>query len=259
MAGKGIYVATHKDNSIYYRVSINRNGKHISLGSFDTKKEAISCYKEAELILSDPSIKPDDYNDKYNISFNKFVVLVNFRDTGIYFPNPIYLRNNYFEYYLSKECVLKFDRDDMFYYSKHKIMKRGSHLFVSEYGMQVNINERYNILPYSVLGKDYIFINNDLFDYRYSNIKIIKKYNGVKELIKGQKKTYISRIHINGYTKIGEYESEIEAAIAYNKAIDVLTKYKTHKFLQNNPDISAKEYAEIYSRIKISPKIKPLR
>ena len=33
-------------------------------------------------------------------------------------------------YYYSKSCHFKFDVDDLFYYSNHKIMKRGSHLFV---------------------------------------------------------------------------------------------------------------------------------
>ena len=34
-------------------------------------------------------------------------------------------------YYLSPSHVLKFDPDDLFYYSSHKIMRRGNHYFVA--------------------------------------------------------------------------------------------------------------------------------
>ena len=55
------------------------------------------------------------------------------------------MRVNFFNYYLSQDDVLIFDVDDLFYYSNHSIMRRGSHLFVAEYGMQTNIASRYGI------------------------------------------------------------------------------------------------------------------
>lgn len=37
-------------------------------------------------------------------------------------------------------------------------MRRGGHLFVADYGMQVNILNRYGIKNYAVKDKDYIFV-----------------------------------------------------------------------------------------------------
>ena len=51
-------------------------------------------------------------------------------------------------------------------------MKRGGHLFVADYGMQINIMSRYGIKNYAVLGKDYRFINEDTYDY---NVKVSYK------------------------------------------------------------------------------------
>ena len=52
-------------------------------------------------------------------------------------------------------------------------------------------------------------------------------------------------------------DTEKEAAIAYNKAADILIKNGFKKaFMQNYiDDCSNKEYAEIYSRVKISDTI----
>ena len=90
-----------------------------------------------------------------SLPFEKVVILINYRDNNIYIKNPIYLFNNYFVYYLNQSTILKFDKDDLFYYSSHKIQYRGGHLFVSDYGMQYNILNRYGIKPYAVKGKDY--------------------------------------------------------------------------------------------------------
>lgn len=255
MDTKGIYKAQKTNGDIYYRVSVNRYGKHISLGSFSSSEYASLCYKEANDILSG-NVSISDYNDSFNISFEKFVVLINLRDNRIYFSNPIYLKTNYFLYYLDPDTILKFDKDDLFFYSRHKIMKRGNHLFYSEYGMQVNLNERYGIMSYAVLGRDFLFKNEDVFDYRYSNIEIINRYYGVSKITVNGIDKFIAKIHINGYLKLGEYSTETEAAIAYNKAIDMLSKNNTKEYRQNDPGISPKDYATIYSNIKISDKIR---
>ena len=44
---KGVFPATKKDGTIYYRTSINYSGKHISLGSFASEEMAHLAYKEA--------------------------------------------------------------------------------------------------------------------------------------------------------------------------------------------------------------------
>lgn len=135
-------------------------------------------------------------------------MLLNFRNNGIYFKNPIYLRNGYFSYYLSRIEELKFDVDDLFYYSSRKIQKRQGHLFVSDYGMQYSILSRYGIRPYAVAGRDYQFVNGDNSDFRYSNIVIVNRYHGVLRFLKNRLPRYRAVIHINGNYQIGSYSSE---------------------------------------------------
>ena len=71
------------------------------------------------------------------------------------------------------------------------------------------------------------------------------------------KKQYKATIHIRSNYVIGIYKTEKEAAIAYNKAADILTKNGFDRnFFQNYIDgMSNKEYAEIYSQVKISDTI----
>ena len=100
----------------------------------------------------------------------------------MYISTPIYMRKNYFSYYLSINQELKFDIDDLFYYSSHKIMQRKGHLFVNDYGMQVTIQSRYGIKSHAVEGRDYQFVNGDPNDFRYSNLLIINHYHGVSRI-----------------------------------------------------------------------------
>ena len=120
--------------------------------------------------------------------------------------------------------------------------------------MQYSILGRYGIKPYSVANRDYMFANGDVTDYRYANIIVINRYHGVIEQQKNGMKQYLAIIHINGNYKIGTYSSEEKAAIAYNKAVDLAKAHGIQKdFLENYVDtISAKEYADIYSKLKLS-------
>lgn len=257
----GVYPATKKDGTTYYRASLTHNRKHISLGSFSTAGEAHAAYLDADKLLRNSTLSIEDYSKESTpLSFEKWVCLVNLRDNRIYTHTPIYLRPNFFYYYLSKKVVLKFDIDDLFYYSSHKIMKRGEHLFVSDYGMQVNILNRYGIKNYGVCGKDYRFINGDSTDFRYENIEIINRFFGVSRVEENGKYLYRTKIHINGDYLVGTYETETEAAIAYNKAIDYVKKAGVNKnFTPNFIDsVSASVYADIYSTLKISPKLEHL-
>lgn len=279
----GVYQAFKKDGSIYYRASITYRNKHISLGSYATEMIAHYAYIEATDILVNGKFDIDDYaigskdlysfknvsvNDKQFpkesypsnrcLSFHKWVVLMNYRNNGIYFKNPIYLKNKYFEYYFDTNLVLKFDIDDLFYYSHHKIMKRGGHLFVSDYGMQVTILSRYGVKNFAVAGRDYRFVNGDNTDYRYTNIEIINKYYGVTKLIVKGKPIYVTKILINGDYIIGKYRSEAEAAIAYNKAAKILNNKGLKKDFQLNyvTEIDEIEYARLFNMVKISKKIR---
>ncbi len=255
----GVFSATKKDGTTYYRASLTYKNKHISLGSYDTAVIANKAYLEALELLTNSSISIDNYSSKNTLLFEKWVSLVNFRDNGLYLANPIYIRPKFFYYYLSPNDVYTFDTDDLFYYSSHKIMKRGGHLFVSDYGMQTNIQNRYGIKSYGVCGRDYRFINGNDHDYRYENIEIINRYNGVTKIHKKGMPFYQAKLHINGDYLIGTYETEIEAAIAYNKAIDVVKKAGCNKnYTPNFLELSSSQYANIYNALPISKKIMEL-
>jgi hypothetical protein len=136
-------------------------------------------------------------------------------------------------------------------------MKRGGHLFVSDYGMQVNILSRYGIKNYAVAGKDYLFVNGDNLDYSYQNIEIVNPYHGVTKVIKKGIPYYIAKIHINGDYLIGKYRSETDAAIAYNKAVLIL---KNNGLIRNYPQnyiegINEITYASIFQKLRISKKL----
>lgn len=254
----GVYTATKKDGTIYYRASLTYRRKHISLGSFPDIQTASKVYSDSSRILSDTHITLFDSALFPLLSYEKFIVLLNFRDNGIYFATPIYLKNQYFEYHLSKDEILKFDRDDLFFYASHKIQKKGGYLFVSDYGSQYSILSRYGIHPFSVLGRDYFMVNGDVLDFRYSNIRIINNYIGVQQITTpGGKNVYRAKIHINGDFIIGTYETETEAAVAYNKAAHQLQKNGFEKdFIKNYiVSLNKSQYESIYNTVSISKKI----
>ena len=258
----GVYVIQKKNGSPLYRASITHAGKHISLGSFADEQTAHRAYLEASSLFAtmQPTSTLLEYykEDMHTLPFEKWVVLLNFRDNGIYIKTPIYLGKRFFTYYYDKTRQFKFDVDDLFYYSNHKIMKRGNHLFVADYGMQVNILSRYGIKNYAVLGRDYRFVNGDDTDYRYGNVEIINHYHGVTKQIKKGREVYVTRIHVNGNYIVGRYSTEKEAAIAYNRAAAILAERGVIKNYPQNyiEGISDIEYASIYTKVRISAKIR---
>ena len=253
----GVYATSLKDGTPSYRASITYRGKHISLGSFGAKSTAAKVYKEALSVLSSDKKDISSYKKTMAIPFEKYVSLINYRDKGMYIANPIYLEKKYFLYYISPEIAYKFDIEDLFYYSSHKIMKRGSHLFVADYGSQLSVLQRYGIKSYSVIGRDYRFANDDPYDLRYENIIILNRYHGVRQFAEKGFVKYKTVIHIRSNYVVGKYASEAEAAIAYNKAADILTKNGIKRnFIQNYvEEVSASQYADIYLKVKISDKI----
>lgn len=254
----GVYEAVKKNGEIYYRASITYKEKHISLGSSSTAKEANLAYETAVDILRTYRYEIDDYKPEFHLSFDKWVILINLRDNGIYFRNPIYLKKNYFIYYINRKFLLKFDVDDLFYYANHRIIQRGGYLYVSDYGMQTNLLTRYGIKNFAVPGRDYIFVNGDSSDYRYGNIEVINRYYGVQKSIQRGKPIYTTKIHINGDYIIGRYSTENEAAIAYNKAARILRDRGVAKNYPENyiNDIGEIEYARIYNHVRISKRIR---
>lgn len=257
MSLPGVYETTLKDGTASFRASITHKKKHISLGSFPEEKTAHEAYLLAFSVLSEETTGILDYKQSFPLSFDKWVILINFRDNGIYFPTPIYLMKTYFIYYLEPELELKFDLEDLFYYASHKIMRRSGHLFLADYGMQVTLPSRYGIKSYAVPGKDYQFINGDSYDFRYENIKILNTYHGVSLIHEKNTIKYRARIHIRSYYLIGYYDSAVEAAVAYNKAVDALKKRYPRKNYELNyiAELKASDYADLYKQVKISDKI----
>jgi hypothetical protein len=242
----GVFKAVKKNGDVYYRASVTYKNKHISLGSYPSEDDANRAYLVAGEILQASKSEIDDYTNEHILDLDKWVILINLRDNGMYFKNPIYLKKRYFIYYINRKILLKFDIDDLFYYAHHKIMKRGGHLFVSDYGMQVTILSRYGIKNYAVPGRDYRFANGDTSDYRYGNIEIINRYHGV------------TKLHINGDYIIGRYATDIEAAIAYNKAARLINEKGITKDFPENyiNEIDEIEYARIYHAVRISKKLR---
>ena len=253
----GVYIDEKKNGDKNYRASITLDGKHVSLGSYDNEIQAAAAFSLAKEILKDNSYSCYNYSESSPLKFDKYISLINLRDNKLYFSNPIYIRKRYFSYFYSPFEELKFDMDDLFYFSQHKIMCRGNHYFVSEYGMQTSIKERFGIRSFSVEGRDFLFVNSDSLDFRRENIKIINRYMGVYKTTKKLRTVYKAVIHVKSNYVIGTYPTENEAAIAYNKAADIITKNGCKKeFIQNYiDDLSGKEYAEIYTKVKISETI----
>ena len=268
----GVYETTKKDGTVYYRSSVTYKGRHISLGSFENAQSAHLAYRQAQSILdADSPVHIDTLSQFYqtepealkkaqkniakfdNLPFEKAICLLNFRDNQIYFSSPIYLKKSFFYYYLTPDITLLFDKEDLFFYSSHRIMKRGGHLFVAEYGMQTSVLSRYGIRSYAVKDRDYRFLNGDAHDLRYANIEIINPYFCVFRTGTLGGYTYQVKIHINGDLQIGMYKDEKTAAIAYNKAADFCHQYGIVKNFPVNyiESLSAREYAEIYSAITL--------
>ncbi|NLZ82199.1 MAG: hypothetical protein GX915_00875, partial [Clostridiales bacterium] len=67
---------------------------------------------------------------------------------------------------------------------------------------------------------------------------------------------YLTKVHINGYYIIGRYHTEIEAAIAYNKAILLLTNKGFPKDFPMNyiEKLDEIAYASMFQKVRISKK-----
>ena len=254
---KGVFMAKKKNGDIYYRCSITRGGKKVSLGSYGTEDEAAAAYHAAVRLYDDYGITLLNLPSHHApLSFDKAVTILNHRDNKIYIKTPIYLRQGYFSYFLKDFGELKFDNDDLFYYSSHRILLHDGHLYVNDFGMQYGILARFGIKNFAVAGRDYRFANGDNLDFRYQNIVVINRYHGVQKADRRGQVFYETRIHLNGDYLIGRFENDSVAAVAYNKAADAARDAGIDKNFPQNyvVDFSAEEYARTYRAITLPEK-----
>ena len=215
----GVYEARKKNGEIYYRASFTYKNKHISLGSSSDEASCHAMYNEACEITGNSSEHWIDTESR-TTSYNDSITLP-----------------------LSKYISLINFRD----------MSRVGYYFVNDYGMQTSILSRFGVRSHSVKGRDYVFKNGDTHNYRYENIQVINRYNGVTQFSKNGRIMYRTKIHINGDYILGEFLSENEAAVAYNKAIDMLSGLINIAYTPNYIEgISSVEYASLYHNIILS-------
>ena len=91
MSQSGVFEARKKNGEVYYRSSMTYRNKHISLGSYPTMEIAGNAYSYARRLIKS-TLGVDDYTDSCPLSYEKFIVLINFRDNRVYIKNPIYLQ-----------------------------------------------------------------------------------------------------------------------------------------------------------------------
>ncbi len=236
-----------------FRVYFLYQRHKIYLGSFPSLEDANRILQEAEALMYLPA-GPPNFLD-ISLNYKKVVCLCNLRDYSKFIKNPIYLFPTYFTYYLSKDIILLFDLKDLFFFSTYKIYKRGSYLYTQDHISQQNILSRFGIQNHSILGKDYYFKNHNPYDFRRENLIIINPYKGVTKKEKGNQTIFVTTIYTTKTIVLGHYSSQIEAAIAYNKGIDLLQAHGIEKdFVPNEiPFLTKSEYEQIYAQISISP------
>lgn len=253
----GIYETKLRDGSPSFRVSFYHEKKHIAIGSYPSEKDAQDALDEALRFYADSSITIENFSQNiFFISPDKAVSILNHRDNGVYFKTPIYLKQGYFLYFLKGKGAIKFDNDDLFYYSTHRILIHDGHLYVNDYGSQYSLLQRYGIRSYAVEGVDYEFANGDPLDLRYENVIVKNPYNGVRETTINGLTRYEARIHVRGYYLLGTFRTVQQAAVAYNKAVDLLRSHgSTKNYVKNYiTEYSSEDYRECYEKTVLPEK-----
>ena len=255
---KGVFLIKNRHGEDRFRAAINRGGKRISLGSYPSEEAAAGAYRDAAMLYEQKEIDLLSLPlEDSPLSYDKCITILNHRDHGIYIKTPIYLRKGYFSYFLQGFGELKFDNDDLFYYSSHRILSHGGHLYVNDFGMQYGILARYGIKNFAVLGRDYRFANGDETDYRYENIIVINRYHGVRRIERQGLTCFEAKLHINGDYLVGRYEDDMTAAVAYNKAADLAEAAGIQKRFPRNyiSEYSEETYQKIYRSVTISERL----
>lgn len=249
-----IYPVQKKDKTDY-RVYYLFHSKKVYIGLYPSLTLAKQAYAFAEELLQ--SCWGIEDLKEAKISFLKCVSLINLRDHNMYLTSPIYVHDNYFDYYLSTELKLIFDLQDLFFFSTNKIHKRGNYIYIENSVSQTSILNRFHIPPNSVYNVDYYLINGNRYDFRRKNICVINHYIGVSREIKYKEEVYVARIIQKVPLVIGHYNSELKAAIAYNKAAELIMSKDSSKYYKLNQIdyLTSTEYNAIYEALPISPRL----
>ena len=92
---QGVSVRQRLSGKIDYRASLTYKGKHIALGSYDSKIAAHNAYEYGKKILKSKSVRLKNIPEAPPLYYEKCVSLINVRDNGLYIANPIYLKKNF--------------------------------------------------------------------------------------------------------------------------------------------------------------------
>ena len=101
---------------------------------------------------------------------------------------------------------------------------------------------------------NYLKTVNDQYGHEYGDILLRVEANTLKEIF--PEDCPVIRMGGDEFLILANETSEEKAAIAYNKAVDLAKAAGIHKNFEENyiTELSAREYAEIYTNLKISPK-----
>lgn len=250
------YIYTKQSgDTVKYRVYYMYQSKKIYIGIYETSEKAQEVYAWVDTKMSS-GFSLEDYLGS-PIAFDKFITLLNFKNNGAYFSVPIYIFPDHFKYYLSEDFYMIFSLKDLFFISNYKIHKRGQYLYINIGTRQENLLKRFGISNHATYGVDYLMHNGNRYDLRRENIHILNHYKGVQYEDKYHTKTYVARIRTTQYLVIGHYDSELLAAIAYNKAVDYLEKSSSSCSYEKNefPFLTRQEYQSLYDKVEVSKRL----
>ncbi len=236
---KGVSKRTGYDN---YIVSIIKDGNYYNLGLYYNEDIAGLAYniKARELFGEFAKLNDIDIDDE---TYEKYkIIIYNEWNKEKKEYKGVYLRDNKYE---------------------ARITKDGKLYVIGRYDTDIIAAIAYNLKIIEMDGKKHNLNNIDLDNDTYEKYKkiIIDKWNNKKKLYNGvtirkELKTnkYRARIRINNkLILLGQYDTEVKAAIAYNiKAQELLGKSAK----LNDIDISNDEYEKI--KQEILPKLNKL-
>ncbi|MGL4798730.1 MAG: hypothetical protein ACRCWY_04925 [Cellulosilyticaceae bacterium] len=238
-----------------YRVYYMYQSKKIYIGLYETEKDAQDAYALVDTLMQG-NFSLDDYPHSPLLSYQKFISLANFKNNGKYFNTPIYIEPPHFKYFLDEQLYLLFDMRDLLFIANYRIHLKGNYLYLTIGIRQENLLKRFGIPNHATYGTDYICLNGNRYDLRRSNLSILNHYHGVQVEQRYNVTTYVTRIFLKTYLVVGHYETEMLAAIAYNKAVDLVASTSSSTYEKNEfPFLTRHEYTQLYEKLRVSKRL----